>query len=250
MSDYYRGKRSRNIYPGKGDRPFKLSRSKIDLYLNCPRCFYIDRRLGLSQPPGYPFNLNSAVDELLKREFDQYRKKKTPHPLMEKFGIDAVPFQHDDLEDWRNSLSKGIQFHHKETDLLITGGVDDVWENKEGELLIVDYKATSKNGEVNLDAPWQISYKRQMEIYQWLFQKNGFNVNRTGYFVYCNGNRDKSRFDNRLEFDVKILPYDGTTSWVEKAISDIYKCLNSRKVPARTDECDFCLYTKELDGLL
>ena len=249
MSDYYRGKRSRNIYPGKGDRPFKLSRSKIDLYLNCPRCFYIDRRLGLAQPPGYPFNLNSAVDTLLKREFDQYRKEKTPHPLMKKFGIDAIPFQHDDLEDWRNSLSKGIQFHHKETDLLITGGVDDVWENKEGELLVVDYKATSKNGEVNLDAPWQISYKRQMEIYQWLFKKNGFKVNNTGYFVYCNGKRERPRFDNRLEFDVTILPYEGTTSWVEQPIMKIHECLNINKVPERTDGCDFCLYTKELDAL-
>jgi len=250
MSGYYKGKRSRNIYPGKSGSPFKLSRSKIDLFLNCPRCFYIDRRLGLAPPPGYPFNLNSAVDELLKRDFDRYREKKIAHPLMEEFGVDAVPFQHDDLEDWRNSLSKGIQFHHKETDLLITGGVDDVWENKKGELLIVDYKATSKNGDVSLDAPWQIAYKRQMEIYQWLFEKNGFTVNPTGYFVYCNGKRGTPRFNNRLEFEVRILPYTGTTSWVEQAIMDIYNCLNSQGVPKRADGCDFCLYTRELEGLL
>jgi len=250
MSAYYKGKRSRNIYPGKGERPFKLSRSKIDLFLNCPRCFYIDRRLGLAPPPGYPFNLNSAVDELLKRDFDRYRETKTAHPLMEEFGIDAVPFQHENLEDWRNSLSKGIQFHHERTNLLITGGVDDVWVNKEGELLIVDYKATSKNGEVSLGAPWQIAYKRQMEIYQWLFEKNGFKVNPTGYFVYCNGRRERPQFNNRLEFDVRVLPYKGKTSWVEQAIVDIDECLNSSTIPNRTDGCDFCLYTSELEVLL
>ena len=48
---------------------YKLSRSKVDFFLNCPRCFYMDRRLGIVQPPGFPFNLNSAVDNLLKNEF-------------------------------------------------------------------------------------------------------------------------------------------------------------------------------------
>jgi hypothetical protein len=42
--------------------------------------------------------------------------------------------------------------------------------------IVVAYKATSKKGEVSLDAHWQVSYKRQMEIYQWLLRKNGLPV--------------------------------------------------------------------------
>jgi hypothetical protein len=68
---------------------------------------------------------------------------------------------------------------------VITGGVDDMWINHQGEYIVVDYKATSKKTEVTLDADWQIGYKRQMEIYQWLFGKNGYKVSNTGYFVYC-----------------------------------------------------------------
>ena len=49
---------------------------------------------------------------------------------------------------------------------------------KEG-LIVVDYKATSKNSEVNLDAEWQIGYKRQMEFYQYLLRNNGFKVSDT-----------------------------------------------------------------------
>jgi hypothetical protein len=68
MSDYYNPKRGDNYnYGGKN---WKLSRSKIDLFLECPRCFYLDNKLGLKRPPGYPFALNSAVDLLLKKEFD------------------------------------------------------------------------------------------------------------------------------------------------------------------------------------
>ena len=48
---------------------------------------------------------------------------------------------------------------------MLTGAVDDVWFDLDTEeLVVVDYKATSKNDEVSLDAEWQISYKRQMEI--------------------------------------------------------------------------------------
>jgi hypothetical protein len=75
MSEYYNPKRTKNIYDPSSKEPFKISRSKLDLLLNCPRCFYLDRRLWIDQPPGYPFNLNSAVDELLKKEFDIHRAK-------------------------------------------------------------------------------------------------------------------------------------------------------------------------------
>ncbi|NCU42517.1 MAG: hypothetical protein EOM19_07450, partial [Candidatus Moranbacteria bacterium] len=184
MSQYYTSKRVRNIFDPKSQGPFRISRSKIDLFLNCPRCFYLDRRLGTGRPPGFPFNLNSAVDALLKKEFDMHRANHSQHPLMKQYGIDAVPFEHSKMDEWRDSLRKGIQYLDEETNLLITGGVDDVWITPDGELLIVDYKATSKNGEVSLDAEWHIGYKRQMEIYQWLFRKNGFRVSDTGYFVY------------------------------------------------------------------
>ncbi|MDO8743015.1 MAG: hypothetical protein Q7J30_00410, partial [Candidatus Azambacteria bacterium] len=82
MSKFYNPKRSRNIFDPAAKAPFKLSRSKIDNFLACPRCFYLDRRLGVGQPPGFPFNLNKAVDTLLKKEFDIHRAAGNPHPLM------------------------------------------------------------------------------------------------------------------------------------------------------------------------
>ena len=227
---------------------FRLSRSKLDLFLNCPRCFYLDRKLGVAQPPGFPFSLNSAVDKLLKKEFDILREKGETHPLMVKFGIDAIPLKHEKLNEWRDPF-KGITYYESQTNLTITGGVDDIWVNKSGELIIVDYKATSKEEEVSLDADWQIGYKRQMEIYQWLFRKNGFKVSDTGYFVYCNGNTDKDKFDAKLEFDIKIIPYIGDDSWVEKTIHDAYKCLKESSLPDSSPDCDYCNYRKAAFGL-
>ena len=246
MSKYYKGKRTKNIYDPSAKELFKLSRSKIDDFLKCPRCFYIDRRLGIAHPPGYPFSLNVAVDMLLKKEFDAYRAKGTPHPIMKAYGLNAVPFSHEKLDEWRDSTHKGITYHFPGTNLLITGGVDDVWTTQNGELIIVDYKATSKAEEVTLDAEWQEGYKRQMEVYQWLFRRNGFKVFPTGYFVYCNGVTDKDVFDNRFEFNIKLIPYKGDDSWVERTIKDLYKTLKGNKMPKEGKDCDYCKYIQTI----
>ena len=244
MSKYYNPKRTRNLYDADSKEPFRVSRSKIDLFMNCPKCFYLDRKLGIAQPPGFPFTLNSAVDKLLKTEFDAYRKKGKPHPLMTRAGLDAVPFNHPKIDEWRDALHRGAAYQFPGSNLIITGAVDDLWVTSADELIIVDYKATAKDTEVTIDEDWQIGYKRQMEIYQWLFKMNGFKVYPTGYFVYCNGNAGKEAFNNRLDFDIKLIPYQGDTFWVEPKIREIYACLQSSELPEGSDDCDFCKYRK------
>ena len=243
MSQYYSGKRTRNLFDPQAKEPFKLSRSRVDNFLRCPKCFYLDRRLGVDQPPGYPFNLNTAVDILLKKEFDIHRKAKTTHPLMEEYGIDAIPFSHEKMDEWRENF-KGVQYLHEPSNFLVTGAIDDIWVNPEGELIVVDYKATSKDGEVSLDAEWQDGYKRQMEFYQWLLRKNGFTVSDTGYFVYANGRRDLEAFDSKIEFDMKIIPYTGSDDWVEDALMAAKECLSGDTVPEAHADCDYCTYRK------
>src|SRR5208283_1962828 len=98
QSQYYNSQRVKNLYNPHSSEPFKLSRSKIDLFSQCPRCFYFDRKLGVDRPPGFPFALNSAVDALLKQEFDIYRANGRKHPLIEKYGVDAQPVPHKDLD--------------------------------------------------------------------------------------------------------------------------------------------------------
>ena len=242
MSKYYNPKRTRNLYLPGSEKPFKLSRSKIESFLNCPRCFYFDRRLGVGQPPGYPFTLNSAVDKLLKKEFDQYRVKGQPHPICIQNGIDAVPFAHEKLEEWRDSLHGGVQYFIEDLNLLVSGGVDDLWINRSNQIIIVDYKATSKISPVTLDEDWQIGYKRQMSFYAWLFRKNGFDVADTGYFVYCNGLTNRESFASKLEFDISVLPSTIDDSWVTRAIRDAHECLNSPSASAHSNDCDFCQY--------
>ena len=243
-------KRTRNLFSPGAKTPYKLSRSRLENFIRCPRCFYLDRRLGVDQPPGFPFNLNSAVDHLFKKEFDHYRQLQEPHPLMKANGVDAVPFEHSDLEKWRDPFS-GIQFHHKQTNITVFGGIDDLWRHRDGSLIVVDYKATSKDGEITLEDEWKDGYKRQLEIYQWLFQQNGFKVSNTGYFVYTNGLRSESAFNDCLKFKTVLLPYEGNSDWVEEALIQAHACLTKEQLPPISQQCEFCQYiaaVKQVEG--
>ncbi len=245
----YTPQRSRNLFTKDQATPFKLSRSKIQDFLDCPRCFYLDRRCGTGQPGSLPFTLNTAVDALLKKEFDTYRAKGEPHPIMIEHGINAIPFVHENLNAWRQNF-KGIQYTHTPTNLLITGSVDDIWVNPAGELIVVDYKATSTTKEITLNEEYRQAYKNQMEIYQWLLRKNGFRVSNVGYFVYCNADTSREGFDRRLDFGISLLPYEGDDRWIEKTLEEIKVCLVGETVPVPSPNCEFCLYWHAIKGHL
>ncbi len=216
--------------------------------MQCPRCFWLDERLKLKRPSGPPFQINKAIDELFKKEFDVHRKAKTPHPIMLENKVEAIPYTHDDLDKWRENFV-GVGTLHEPTNLYIFGAIDDVWVNDDGELIVVDYKATAKQSEVSLDADWQISYKRQLEIYQWLLRANGFTVHDTGYFVYANGRMDLDGFFDKVEFRTKLIPYTGNADWVEKTLHKMKQCLEGDIPPVGTaamgGPCDFCEYAKK-----
>jgi hypothetical protein len=226
-----------------GGAKWRLSLSKIEFFVECPRCFYIDNKLGTKRP-GYPeFTLNKAVDQLFKKEFDEHRIEASAHPIMEQYGIDAVPFKHKNMNTWRENF-EGVEFKHKETGFVISGAVDDIWVNPEGELIVVDYKATSKEGSITTlaDSSWNQQYQRQMGVYQWLLRNNGFTVSPMGYLVYANARTDKAAFDGQLEFEVTLVPMEGDTSWIDEILPKIKATLESDEIPPIGDACEFCPY--------
>src|SRR5690349_5073611 len=132
----YWQERSIPYKPGQTE-PFKISRSKIELFMQCPRCFWLDVRLKIKRPDGPPFNINKTIDELFKKEFDKHRLNGTPHPIMTTNRLTGVvPFAHTDLNKWRETFT-GVVALHKATNLHVFGAIDDVWVNEDGELIVV-----------------------------------------------------------------------------------------------------------------
>ena len=240
--------RHRGVYKPDHESPYEVSRSRIEAFVKCPACFWLDRVKGIKFPGMPPFLLNSATDTLLKKDFDKYRELQKPHPFMERHGLGhLVPFKHEDFEKWTQSLQLGFRTDYEPAHLIIGGGIDDVWHDpKTDELFIVDYKSTAgkRNADltdledINLEGHYKDSYKRQMDMYQWIMRRNGFKVSNTGYFVYVNG--DQHFEDGMLEddidkammkFNVQLLAYEADDSWVEGTIKDLKACLDSDECP-------------------
>ena len=244
-----------NKFDKTRDDPFPISRSGIDQFLRCPRTFVLHRKYGVKPPSMVPLTLAVATDHLLKNEFDGYREKQSSeHPIFEKFNLEVIPYQHPEIENWRSNF-KGIRYLDEATNLEVFGAVDDVWEDiNSKELYIVDYKSTSKKGNPDIETGWGSSYKRQMEVYQWLFRKNEFPVSDTGYFLYVNGIKGENEFysDHRgyedvgfMEFKTTLISYTGSSDWVSDTLMSIKEALMDDKLPPPNESWDDNRYFHE-----
>lgn len=224
-----------------GGRKWKLSRSKIELFLECPHCFYLDNIHGLKRVPSFPLSLNNHIDALLKKEFDYYRARNEQPPLLKEFNINARPTQHEDLEMWRDNFTGCIYYDHA-TGMKISGALDDLWINDRGEYCVVDYKATAgkTRDEIKKQGLYD-SYKRQLEIYQWILQKNGLNVSNEAYILYVFADATQQGLKRELAFDYEIISHTGNTDWIQGCIDDIYDCLEG-DIPKPSPHCDYCKY--------
>ena len=270
-------KRHRGAYkPKLDDIPFELSRSAVEKYVQCNKCFWMEKVAGI-KPPSIPaFLLNTNTDTLLKKDFDQYRGKE-PHPIMVKAGLEhLIPFEHEDMEKWEASIHFGstpnhFNTLHRESNILFGGGLDDVWQNKEtGELHIVDYKSTAQMGktpkpldESFLQVPkdskypdYKAAYRRQMDMYQLIMRRKGFEVSKIGYFLYVDGQHNgiDGMIDQEdpavawMKFDTAIIPYEGDDSWVEAALMEIRGGLDELNSLDKTNAALVGFNAPPLDG--
>ena len=250
--------RHRGKYNPENEEPYELSRSKIEDFLACPACFYLEKVKGVPFPSGIPFSLNEATDVLFKRDFDRLREKKQTHPYLEKIGYsNLIPFEHPELGKWQDSLHFGAEGRlntvHESTHLKIGGGLDDVFMNtKTNQLHIVDYKSTSQKTEgrqITLDGLWRAGIKRQMDVYVWILRRKGFDVSDIGFFLYCDGDRFTdytflSEEIANMQFKITWLPYKVNLSWIEPCLEKIKECILQPECPVHSEGCEYEAFLK------
>jgi len=247
------GKRSRasSIYTPNQIEDFKISRSRFSNFLTCQRCFYLDRVKGLDEPGSPGWTLNETTDLLLKLEFDACRETQTPHRLFIENGLEhLVPFQHPDMDTWRDSLRGGLMHQFEDTNIILTGGVDDLWQDTSNEqLVLVDYKSQANtkplDAETYLSDVYHEGYKAQMDFYAFLLQQMGFDVAETAYFLVCNADRNANGFFGELRFSETLIPYSWNTDWIPGKVREMIELMNQEVIPAAHPSCKNCAYARQ-----
>ena len=194
-----------------------------------------------------PFTLNIALDQLVKNEFDHYRAEAKPHPLFLEHDIDAVPFAHAKMDDWRHNF-RGAYFTDEDKGFTFGGAIDDLWEKPDAQIIIADVKATAKESFDWLQiaqTPWGKSYQRQLEMYQWTFRNLGYDVAPEGYLLYFNVRKKEPMFNQEMKFDFHLIRLEGDPSWVEDAILRAKAYLEQKDLPEASCDCEKCNYLKE-----
>jgi len=224
-------------------RRHQLSRSKLELFLECPRCFFDDVARHQPRPSGPPFTLNNAVDALLKAEFDAHRAAGTPHPLFATVGLHAVPLLHPQINEWRaNRL--GVRWCDPQTGWTLYGAIDDAWQTPSGSILVADYKATARRGEISAEQLYP-SYRRQVEVYQFLLEQQALTVERQAWFVYANGIAAAAAFGATLRFRTTLLSYEADRGWVLPTFRAAVSLVTSGARPAPANSCGWCRYVQQ-----
>ena len=242
--------RVRKFDPNTED-PFTVSRTRIQNFLDCPRCFYVQNRHGVKALGSLPFRLNSATDTLLKKTFDTAREKQIPHRYFKEKKIDLVPFKHEKMDEWRENF-QGVKHHYEKTNLIVQGAVDEILiDLNTKELSPIEFKSTQTNAAESvqyLGKSYHKQWKNQLEIYGYLLEKNGFKISEDSYIVFCNAEINHEEWNEKLNFKVQVINYKMDYSWVESTLDKIKELLLQNNTPdfSDPDYCDMCRYLQEI----
>ena len=165
-----------------------------------------------------------------------------------------MPFKHPDIEKWRDSLHHGLEYQVPGTNLILHGGVDDVWyHTKYKQVIVIDYKSQANRRELTqrnyLSDVYHESYKIQLNVYAYLLQNMGFDVYPKGYFFVCNADRDEDGFYGKMNFEEAIIPYQLDYSNIESMILEMHSLMNSSMVPDSNIACENCAYARQRNSL-
>ena len=227
----------------KNNDSIKLSPNSLNLYYECPLCFWLDKRKGIKRPQPYPYALNMAVDHLLKEEFDKYRKKRELHPLLIAHNIPAKLFPNQKLlNEWRNNF-KGISYYDAELDATLFGAVDDILEFSDGKLAPMDYKSTGSKAAKVYDR-----FQLQMDIYTFLLEKNGYQTAGKGCLAFYIVDKENG-FADRLPFKKEIHIIDTDSSYVQKVFKEAVNSLRNQAPSSHSPDCQYGHWLKKASSL-
>ncbi len=226
------------------DQRITLSRWQLELFVECPRCFWLLKQHGIRQPEGYPLAINTAIDALLKAEFDEYRTKGEPHPILTEHRITAKLF-HDPrrLQEWRSS-AQGLRWTDPETGHTLHGAVDDLLEFPDGSLAVLDYKSSGAR-EITIYP----SYQLQMDVYTFLLQRLGYRTAPKAFFAFFLVVKDEG-FRDRLPFRRTLVPVTPQPGRVLELFRQAVALALSGQMPEPGKKCDICRWFSEADPIL
>lgn len=209
--------------------PSKLSPSSLNLFKDCPRCFWLKIIKDISRPEGIFPSLPSGIDKVMKAHFDKHRAKGEVPKELDLKGIKLF----DDvakLKVWTSNF-KGIAFTDAEGNIL-HGAVDEILQ-RENKLIVLDFKT---RGFPCKDDTHE-HYVDQLNIYNFLLRKNGYETEDYSYLLFFHPKEVTEK--GTIVFNIDLKKIDVDIASAERLWKAALKCLEGKE-PAPNKECGYC----------
>lgn len=215
----------------------QLSYSSIGTFESCPRCFWLDRNKKISRPRGIMSSMPGAVDEILKKNLEEYRTKgelpeSMKSPLLEGFQLFKDTATLKKFRNWKTSIT----YTDKKGNVLV-GAFDDLLQHPLSKVTIVlDYKTYKQEPTQEYCEKY---YQKQINLYTMLLKENKFIWDKFGVLFYFWPEASEEgliRFKSKTFF-LEASPDDGLVLF-NRAI----ECLELNTSPKPSEECEYCKY--------
>ena len=211
---------------------YKLSPSRMNLFFECERCFWLRVNDKVKRPSG-PFpSLPSGVDKKVKKHFDRFRKRDGSPPELEERDLEL--FQDQEFLEKARSWRTEPKWQDPETGALLRGGVDDLLVDGE-DIVVLDYKTRGYPPKGENGAPGY--YERQVNLYNLILRENGYETADYGLILYFYP--DKVNEEGDFVFHTELREVEVNMEKAREMVRDAVETLDG-SIPPHDKNCDFC----------
>lgn len=215
----------------------QLSASSLRSFVECRRCFYLEKNHQLYKPRG-PFpSLPGGVDAAIKKKLDAHRGSLPPE-LRDIRELDGWMLFDDaaKLASYRNWKSKDSLKYRDIQGNVLVGALDDILMTADRLCAPFDYK--TKGSEPSQD-DCEKYYTLQLDTYALMLAAGGYSIAEFGALFYFWPEPDQ---DNLVRFKTKVFFLTVSAERALSTFKDAITCLSLKTIPAASADCEFCRY--------
>jgi len=214
-----------------------LSPSSLNLYLECPRCFWLDKIKGIKRPKGIFPSLPSGMDLVIKNYFDNYRLEgELPEEIKDRIEGKLFPDM-ETLKKWRSWRSTDLRYVDESLNVILTGALDDCVV-EDNFYIPLDYKTRGSD----LKEDPRKYYQTQLDCYCLMLESSGYKTKGMAYLVFYWPKKAKE--DGIVKFHVELLKIETRIEAPKKIVREAAIILSS-EIPKPSSNCEYCSLVKK-----
>lgn len=222
----------------------KTSPSKINLYNECKRCYWLQEVKGVKRPRGIMSSLPNGIDGIIKGYLDYCRSKKIlPKELKALEGKYQLYPDQAKIFRWRNWRT-GPTYVSK-LGLTLSGAIDDLLVDiRTGAVAPFDIKSKGKEPAGVEES--QKYYQSQMDCYSLMFEKNGMTTTGSAHLLYFYPTTEMP--NNVISFETRLISFPVDPKAAAEKCIGIIELLKQTAEPEPNPGCEYCNYISSIRG--